>query len=172
MAIEVENGGDGDSDNEKASEFSEEIVGVVAVGETVVEAPEKSAGEGDFDVLPGGFVDGGEETDGAVMMRPFIEEVGESTNDADKNDTEPKVENIVHDYIIPFVVYFGVEYGIIDGGSVAEWLKAHDSKSCRRATVSKVRILSLPPFAQVWCKCTDSFFESNPFASAIFLCYN
>ena len=57
-------------------------------------------------------------------------------------------------------------------GSVAEWLKAHDSKSCRRATVSKVRILSLPPFAQVWCKCTDSFFESNPFASAIFLCYN
>ena len=30
-------------------------------------------------------------------------------------------------------------------GSVAEWLKAHDSKSCGRVTVSEVRILSLPP---------------------------
>lgn len=28
---------------------------------------------------------------------------------------------------------------------MAEWLKAHDSKSCGLATVSKVRILSLPP---------------------------
>lgn len=29
---------------------------------------------------------------------------------------------------------------------MAEWLKAHDSKSCGRANVSEVRILSLPPF--------------------------
>ena len=28
---------------------------------------------------------------------------------------------------------------------MAEWLKAHDSKSCGLARVSKVRILSLPP---------------------------
>ena len=35
--------------------------------------------------------------------------------------------------------------GRIRSGSVAEWLKAHDSKSCGRASVSKVRILSLPP---------------------------
>lgn len=28
---------------------------------------------------------------------------------------------------------------------MAEWLKAHDSKSCGRVTVSEVRILSLPP---------------------------
>ena len=28
---------------------------------------------------------------------------------------------------------------------MAEWLKAHDSKSCGLATVSEVRILSLPP---------------------------
>ena len=33
----------------------------------------------------------------------------------------------------------------IRNGSVAEWLKAHDSKSCGLATVSEVRILSLPP---------------------------
>ena len=33
----------------------------------------------------------------------------------------------------------------IGNGSVAEWLKAHDSKSCGRVTVSEVRILSLPP---------------------------
>ena len=42
-------------------------------------------------------------------------------------------------------------YGKIRGGSVAEWLKAHDSKSCGLATVSEVRILSLPPFfLQKW----------------------
>ncbi len=34
---------------------------------------------------------------------------------------------------------------IIGSGSVAEWLKAHDSKSCRRASVSRVRIPPLPP---------------------------
>ena len=28
---------------------------------------------------------------------------------------------------------------------MAEWLKAHDSKSCGLARVSEVRILSLPP---------------------------
>ena len=33
----------------------------------------------------------------------------------------------------------------IRSGSVAEWLKAHDSKSCGLARVSEVRILSLPP---------------------------
>ena len=35
--------------------------------------------------------------------------------------------------------------GKIEGGSVAEWLKAHDSKSCRVARLSEVRIPSLPP---------------------------
>ena len=30
---------------------------------------------------------------------------------------------------------------------MAEWLKAHDSKSCELATVPEVRILSLPPGA-------------------------
>ena len=54
---------------------------------------------------------------------------------------------------------------IIIGGSVAEWLKAHDSKSCGVARLSKVRILSLPPRFQKPYR-TDSFFESNPFASA------
>ena len=36
--------------------------------------------------------------------------------------------------------------GKIEYGSVAEWLKAHDSKSCNGATRSEVRIPSLPPF--------------------------
>ena len=39
----------------------------------------------------------------------------------------------------------GVKCYRIIGGSVAEWLKAHDSKSCGRSRVSEVRILSLPP---------------------------
>ena len=33
---------------------------------------------------------------------------------------------------------------------MAEWLKAHDSKSCGRANVSEVRILSLPPDFRVY----------------------
>jgi hypothetical protein len=36
-------------------------------------------------------------------------------------------------------------YDKIIDGSVAEWLKAHDSKSCGPLRVSEVRILSLPP---------------------------
>ena len=38
--------------------------------------------------------------------------------------------------------------GRIIDGSVAEWLKAHDSKSCGHLVVSEVRILSLPPSLQ------------------------
>ena len=33
----------------------------------------------------------------------------------------------------------------LGSGSVAEWLKAHAWNACMRATVSEVRILSLPP---------------------------
>lgn len=33
----------------------------------------------------------------------------------------------------------------IISGNVAEWLKAHDSKSCELARVPEVRILSFPP---------------------------
>ena len=44
--------------------------------------------------------------------------------------------------------HFLQNYVRIMNGSVAEWLKAHDSKSCGRASVSEVRILSLPPEAK------------------------
>ena len=43
------------------------------------------------------------------------------------------------------VLRIGVACDKIINGSVAEWLKAHDSKSCRRATVSRVQIPPLPP---------------------------
>ena len=43
------------------------------------------------------------------------------------------------------VLRFGRRCGKIRDGSVAEWLKAHDSKSCRVARLSEVRIPSLPP---------------------------
>ena len=54
------------------------------------------------------------------------------------------------------------------GGSVAEWLKAHDSKSCGRVTVSEVRILSLPPLKPVSVSVRIRIFDANPLASAIF----
>ena len=83
-----------------------------------------------------------------------------------------------------------VAYGKIIHGSVAEWLKAHDSKSCGVARLSEVRILSLPPrlqkpfFSDSDLRCESSRFrhasydalkkqdsvlaslEANPLASA------
>ncbi len=57
----------------------------------------------------------------------------------------------IRSFFCIYPIYYGVFapptlfYDIIRGGSVAEWLKAHDSKSCGPARVSEVRILSLPP---------------------------
>ena len=94
-------------------------------------------------MLPGGFVDGSEKADSAIMVCPFVEEMGESADGADEDDAKPEIENVVHNFIIALVVYFGVGYGIISGGSVAEWLKAHDSKSCGRVN----RLEGSNPFA-------------------------
>ena len=54
---------------------------------------------------------------------------------------------------------------------MAEWLKAHDSKSCGRVTVSEVRILSLPPKNKIESLLSYFVFEGtlgimNPLASA------
>ena len=56
-------------------------------------------------------------------------------------------------------------------GSVAEWLKAHDSKSCGRVTVSEVRILSLPPHSlrnasKSEIRISRFTLDANPLASA------
>ena len=96
-------------------------------------------------MFPSGFVDGGKKTDDFIVMRPLVNKVGESADHRDNDKTKPEIKGIIHAPIIALVVYFRDRYGIIGGGSVAEWLKAHDSKSCRLARVSGVRISPLPP---------------------------
>ena len=69
------------------------------------------------------------------------------------------------------IIRFGNRYGIILDGSVAEWLKAHDSKSCGRANVSEVRILSLPPrslrnASKSEIRISRFTLDANPLASA------
>ena len=98
-------------------------------------------------MFPGGFIDGGEKANDVILMGPFIQKMSESAGKRNYDYTEAKIK-YVHVAIIALTVCFGVDYGIIIGGSVAEWLKAHDSKSCGRVTVSEVRILSLPPRLQ------------------------
>lgn len=98
--VSVENGGDEDSKDEQRSKLGTEIVGIFAVVVAVVEAPEKGGCDGDFDVFPGGFVDGGKEPDGAMLAGEVVEKVGESASGGDNNDAEPHDEGVVHGYII------------------------------------------------------------------------
>ena len=65
------------------------------------------------------------------------------------------------------MVYLREIYGIISGGSVAEWLKAHDSKSCGRVD----RLGGSNPLASAILKQIRDVrirtFGANPLASAI-----
>ena len=99
--------------DDEAEEFGEEVVGIQTVNRAVVEAPEEGGGEGDFDVLPGGFVDGGKEAEDAVLMGPVVEEVGDGASNANDNDAEPEVECVVHGFIIALMVGARGFYGII-----------------------------------------------------------
>ena len=98
--VGVEDGGDEDGKDEQGSELGTEVVGVFAIVVAIVEAPEKGGGDGDFDVLPGGFVDGSEEPDRAVLAGEVVEKMGESASSRDDDDTKPHDENIVHIFII------------------------------------------------------------------------
>ena len=55
----------------------------MAKNEAVVEAPEKNWREGDFDVLPSAFIDGGEETDEFVVLGQIVEEMCQGTDTGD-----------------------------------------------------------------------------------------
>ena len=44
------------------------------------------------------------------------------------------------------ILFWGGMCYNVRNGSVSEWFKEHDWKSCERATVPEVRILSLPPW--------------------------
>ena len=77
--VSVENCGDKDGKNEQGSKFGAEIVGIFAVIVAVVEAPEKCGGDSDFDVLPGGLINGSKKADGTVLAGEIVEEMSQST---------------------------------------------------------------------------------------------
>ena len=62
--VGIKDEGNDESENKETSEFGGEVVGVYAVEVAVDEAPEESGGDGDFDVFPGGLIDGGENAEG------------------------------------------------------------------------------------------------------------
>ena len=95
--IGIEYGGDKDDKDEQGSELGAEIVGIFAVVVAVVEAPEKGGGDGNFDVLPSGLVDSGEEADGAVLAGEVVKKVGESAGSGDDDNTEPHDKSAVHE---------------------------------------------------------------------------
>ena len=72
-----------DDGEDEGGEFREKVVGVGAVNEAVVEAPEEDGSEGDFDVFPSAFVDGGKKADDFVVPSDVIEKMGEGTDDGD-----------------------------------------------------------------------------------------
>ena len=58
--IRVKNTGDKKDKDEQAHKFGAKIVGVGAVIVAVVKGPEEGRGDGNFDVLPSGLIDGSE----------------------------------------------------------------------------------------------------------------
>lgn len=51
-------------------------------------------------MFPGGFIDGGKEANGAIVVGPLVKEVGEGANGADGDNAEPEIKNVVHEFII------------------------------------------------------------------------
>ena len=87
-AVRVEDKGNGKSNDKEGGDFGEEIVVVDAKESAVEEAPEEGGGESDFDVLPGGLVDGGEDADGLVVVGKFVDEMGECAEDRNGDNAD------------------------------------------------------------------------------------
>ena len=51
-------------------------------------------------MLPSGLVDGAEEADDAVVVRPIVKEVGEGAQTRNGDNAEPENEDIIHMVII------------------------------------------------------------------------
>ena len=105
--VGVEYNGDEKGDDEEVKELGAEVIRILTVEVAVVEAPEEGGGEGDFDVFPGGFIDGGEEAEDVLLLTDVVEEVRQNANGRDDDDAEPEIEGVIHRYIITLMVYFG-----------------------------------------------------------------
>lgn len=98
--VRVENKGDKESKNKKTCELGGEIIGVFAVDIAIHEPPKKRGGDGDFDMFPGGFVDGGKEAEGFGAFHNIVEKMGEATNRKDGDDANPSEQNLIHITIV------------------------------------------------------------------------
>ena len=102
--IGVKDEGNSESNNEEGSDFGEEVVAVGAEKGAVEETPDEGGGEGDFDMFPGGFVDGSEDADGFIMVSKIINEVGERAENRNDDDTNPHEKGLVHKFIIALTI--------------------------------------------------------------------
>ena len=81
--VAVEDARNDDNWSDEGNEFGKEVIGVVAVDEAVVKSAEKNRGEGNLDVFPSAFVNGGKETDEFVVVGQIIEKMRQSADDSD-----------------------------------------------------------------------------------------
>lgn len=98
--ISIENCGNKANENQKTHEFGTEIIGIFAIVVAVVKGPEQGRGDGDFDMFPGGFVDGSEETNGTVLACEIIKKMGKGACGGDSNDANPHDQSVIHGDIV------------------------------------------------------------------------
>ena len=121
--VRIKNCGNKKCENEKADKFSAEIIRIFAIEISIIETPEECRSDGDFDVLPGAFVDSREKAEDVVFATDVVKEMGKSTDGRDDNDAEPKVECVIHKDIIAYLRCSVAQTG--DGcrlrGIMVEW---------------------------------------------------
>ena len=98
--ISIKNGRDEDDKNEKTHKFGAEIIGVFAIIGPIIKSPEEGRGDGDFDMFPSGFINGGEEAENFVFVAQIIEKVSEGAKRENNNDADNGKKRMVHEDII------------------------------------------------------------------------
>lgn len=74
-SVRIKDKGDKKGNHEKTCKLGGEIVGIVTVEKAVHQAPEQSRSDGDFDVLPGGFVDGSKKAERLGAFENVVKKV-------------------------------------------------------------------------------------------------
>ncbi len=67
-SIRIKNKWDKEGEHEKRGEFGDKIIGAISKEVAIYERPDKGGGDSNFNMLPGGFIDGGEETKDFILM--------------------------------------------------------------------------------------------------------
>ncbi len=98
--VGVKDKGNKKDEDQETHKFGAKIVGIFAVIVAVVKSPKQGRSDGNFDMLPSGFVDGGKQPYGALLAGEIVEKMGQSAHGGDGDDANPYDESIVHGDII------------------------------------------------------------------------